>query len=120
MGQFGWEFTATGDGVRRVLQGMRRLRIPVLGYGGHDLPVHPYTATLVVSGDVVDDDPEVRRQRSRAAACARPEAKSNRLDLGQVAERDGEAEPALAPGGQYQPGASQSFPGDFRLLFLHR
>ena len=76
-------------GSRRAA-GMRRLRIPVLSHGGHDLPGHPNTAALMVSGDVVDDDPEEWRQRSRAAARAGPEAISNRLDLAaQVAEGDG-------------------------------
>ena len=35
----------------------------------------------MVSGDVVDDDSEERRQRSRSTACAGPEAIPNRLDL---------------------------------------
>ena len=78
----------------RRFAGMCWLRIPVLGHGGHDLPGHAHAAAAVVSGDVVDDDPEERRQRSRVAACAGAEAISNGLDLAaQVAECDGAAGP---------------------------
>ena len=77
--------------------GMRRLRIPVPGDGRHDFPGHPDTPAVVVSGDVVDDHPEERRQRSRSAARARPEAIPDRLDLAaQVAKCDGATGARLA------------------------
>src|ERR1039457_7484661 len=76
----------------RRFAGMRWLRIPVLGHGGHHLPGHAHATAAMVSGDVVDDNTEERRQRSRATACAGPEAISNGLDLAaQVAECDGAA-----------------------------
>ena len=94
----------------RRFAGMRGLGIPVLGHGGRHLPGHAHATAAMVSGDVVDDDPEERCQRSRAAARAGPEAVSDGLDMAaQVAAAEKAAQPcdAAHQGGLFDEGQDQ-------------
>ena len=66
------------------------LRLPDLGDCRHRIPRHAEASDHVVSGDMVCDQPEERRQRTGLAANARAWQLSNRLVVAaQVAARDG-------------------------------
>lgn len=60
---------------------MRRVRIPDVGDGRHDLSGYPHPFAVVVSGNVVDHHPEERGQRFGIAAGVGPEAVPDRLDM---------------------------------------
>ena len=83
--------------VRGVLLECAGCGYQMLGHGRHDLSGHAHPFTVMVSGNVVDHDPEERGQRFRFAARAGPEAVPDRVDMAaQVAQRDGQSGPRFA------------------------
>ena len=61
--------------------GMRELRVSNVGHGGDDLPGHAQATGVVVSHDVVGDQPEERSQRLGSAARPWAGKLQDRLDV---------------------------------------
>lgn len=70
------------EGVARARDlGMCRVRVPDVGDGGHDFPGYADSLAGLVSGHVVGDEPEERRQRAGPAASSGPEELRDGMDV---------------------------------------